>query len=216
MRNVLTLATLVLCTSFAGARERRQARAPKQVVSDPRLAYVDDEPMSRAALTPPSPAAIKKASSPDEPSSSLVSGSRMAIQFQAPELTSGSSASARTAERRPADEPVAVRAEEPRPVAIALEALTEVEMKKHQASIHTCTSQAVRRQPQLSGKVQLLLTVGDGKIASAKIGESTIDDAQLERCLQKAAQNWSFDALQNSELTWSVVVSPGQLIAASH
>jgi hypothetical protein len=211
MRNVLILATLVLCTTSAGARERRQARAPKQVVSDTRLAYVDDEPMSRAALTPPSQAAAAA-----EPTSPLVSGSRMPIQFQAPQLTTGSSAAARTNERRPSDEPVAVRIEEPHPVAVALEALAEVAMKKHQASIHACTSQAVRRQPQLSGKVQLRLTVGDGKIAAATIGESTIDDPQLEHCLTKAAQSWTFDSLENAELTWSVVVSKSLVIAASH
>jgi hypothetical protein len=213
MRNVLILATLVLCTTFAGARERRQARAPKQVVSDLRLAYVDDEPMSRAALTPPSSAAMAEAA---EPTSPLVSGSRMPIQFQAPQLTTGSSAAARTDERRPADEPVAVRIEEPHPVAVALEALAEVDMKKHQASIHACTSQAVRRQPQLAGKVQLRLTVGDGKVAATQIGESTVDDPQLEHCLTKAAASWTFDSLANAELTWSVVVSKSLFIAASH
>jgi hypothetical protein len=212
MRQVLTLCTLILCTSTAGARERRVNRPIKQVVADPRLAYVDDEPMSRVAALPVNASRTVTSESP------LVSGSRMAIQFQAPQLSSARS-SARTDERpAPVEEPMLERpAPAARPVSAAVEALAESEMKKNQSSVHLCTAQAVRRQPELSGKVQLVLTVGQGRVSSATVGESTVEDAQLERCLLGAAQKWAFDSMGNATFTWSVVVSPGQkLLATSH
>ncbi len=169
------LALLTTASSGALARGKTKRTAPQ---SDARVAYVDDEPMSRHA-----------ARSDDN-------GTLRTIDFQASgpaDVHNG----AQPDERGVANDPMAGRA---RPLSGAMEELAHRQMRKHQKSIDACT-QASKGQ----GTITLNLVVGERTVAKAEIADDQIHDAALSQCLVSAAQKWTF-SLSHASFQWSVAL----------
>jgi hypothetical protein len=192
MRMLITLMALTLCVPFAAAREKRGAKA----AADHRLAWVDDEPMSRMAAQP----AHEKKSALAADST----GARRDIQIHMP-LAPVANVGGNVSERKVADDPTPRR--EAQPVSGALEELARRQMRRHQATIDVCTAAAVRRTPAATGTVTLTINVGEKKVAHAEVSDATLKDAELHRCLVKAAEGWKF-SLSHATFTWPVVLSP--------
>ncbi len=197
MRTLLVVATVVLCSPFAGARERRTNHAPslspvKKL--DPRLAVVDDEPMSERALTP------AVADTSDEV------GSRKALRVEAPVFAPIRAVADESAIEAHGVRAVAARPEEAS-VSGAIDLIAQKQMRKHQAAIDTCTAAAVKRNARATGTLELSILIGDKKVAYADVSEDPIHDAELNACLLKAAEAWTF-SLAHTHFTWQISLSP--------
>ena len=70
------------------------------------------------------------------------------------------------------------------------EEVTKV-IQSHARTIQDCYQQAVRRNPELKGKVTVRISVApDGSVADVQLVESTIQDAQMLRCILHRIRRW--------------------------
>lgn len=198
MRTLTSLMALSLLCTPALARDRSRPSKAQALALDPRLTWVDDEPMSGRALEPARLA----------PSHPEWTGARRSIALPVLETTPAQVEGA-VAERAAAEDPAMPRAEAPAPrpraLSVGVEAIVQREMRAHQAAIDACTRAALRRAPGAHGKLTLNLVVGENTVTRAAVTEDTFEDPALESCLVRAARAWSF-SLSNATFDWSVVV----------
>ena len=68
-------------------------------------------------------------------------------------------------------------------------------IEKRQAEAGVCYGKALAKKPGLSGKVVLQLAIKpSGAVEGSTIEESTLHDAEAERCIAAAARKWRFPA----------------------
>jgi TonB family protein len=79
----------------------------------------------------------------------------------------------------------------------------------HRASIRACYDPESWRNPSLSGKVTLQLSVkGDGSVDGARVAQSTLGNSVVESCMVKDVTRWRFPAANGeSNLTVPFVFS---------
>lgn len=206
MRMLITTMALTLAVPFAQARERRQTRAPSQIVnSNPQtgVATVDDEPSS--GVQAKTPEAVTPGD-PTLPDPGRI-GERIRLKVEAPRaLPVGDIDDEGTVETH------GVKAVSARPrvepsASGATDLIAERELRKHQGEIDTCVAQAVKRKPAATGTVELSLEVQGRRVAHATIGDDTVKDAALAQCLTTAASSWMLP-LANAHVSHVVTVSP--------
>jgi TonB family protein len=62
----------------------------------------------------------------------------------------------------------------------------------HSGDVRGCYDQALRRTPNLNGQAKLQITIGPkGGVQSAKIVDSTLNDAALEACILGKVRGWT-------------------------
>lgn len=65
--------------------------------------------------------------------------------------------------------------------------------RKHSGQTQKCYERALKKNPNLAGKVLLELTIGrDGSVSSVTAQGDTLQSNQVNSCLEKLAQGWSF------------------------
>jgi hypothetical protein len=199
MKNAVLVAAVLLSAAPALAKHGRRP-------ADPRVAWVDDEPMSAAVAVAAKPVRAPVAAPAKREVDLSSTGDLRTIQFAVPTATRIVDDAAPAAEHvevavepeRSATEPV---------VSGVVEELAARQMRRHQASIDACTAAAARRSPSLKGTVALELVIGERKVVYAEIASDTTHDITLEKCLLKTAEGWSF-ALSHASFTWPVVLTP--------
>ena len=66
-------------------------------------------------------------------------------------------------------------------------------IRRGMRAIRTCYQRALKRNPKLSGKVAIRLTIAaTGKVTSVEIEENSMGDAQVASCIRGYAKRWRF------------------------
>lgn len=66
---------------------------------------------------------------------------------------------------------------------------------KNQASLKYCFQRAQMRNPELSGKIVVKLTIdADGNVSEIYVEQSTIDDQEMVSCVLRMIRRWKFPA----------------------
>lgn len=66
-------------------------------------------------------------------------------------------------------------------------------IRTRKSAIIACYERALKRNPGLSGKVELLFTVSAiGKVTGAEIGSDTMHDDETNQCMVRTVQSWRF------------------------
>jgi TonB family protein len=81
------------------------------------------------------------------------------------------------------------------------DAKTQVAIRKvvqaHQREIQFCYEQALRKDPGLAGRVAVAWTVGrSGEVSDAKVSQTSLGNAGVERCIVERVRRWKFPELQ--------------------
>ena len=75
--------------------------------------------------------------------------------------------------------------------------------------IRACYERSLKRDPSLTGTVNLRLRVGPrGAVTQARVEESTLSDPLVGECLQHEAANWKFAAGRNATIVYPFVFRP--------
>jgi TonB family protein len=68
-------------------------------------------------------------------------------------------------------------------------------IQRHLAEVRFCYEEALRRRPELSGRVQLAFMIApSGAVQQAKVADSSLGSPEAESCIARAAQRWAFPA----------------------
>ncbi|MCX7734775.1 MAG: TonB family protein [bacterium] len=66
---------------------------------------------------------------------------------------------------------------------------------KNQSSLKYCFQKAQMRNPELSGKIVVRLTIdADGNVSDISVEQSTIDDQEMVSCVLRMVKRWKFPA----------------------
>lgn len=105
----------------------------------------------------------------------------------------GKSAERQEADRRASKPMPPVASPAPTVVgSLSRSAITKV-FRRHQRQIRQLYERALQRNPSLVGKIVLQLEIGaDGRVASARVASSTLDDPKLERQIIRLVRRWRF------------------------
>jgi hypothetical protein len=187
MRKSLVLVALFALSTVAHAKPAHE----KARRNDPRLAYVEDEPMAPAASS------MNRTKTPE-------TGTRMDGTIRAPEVSRVSSGDAVA---RGTSGAIPERSGNEIASGDALDELVARQMRKNQASIDACVKAEIRRKPTANGTVTLAVVVTDKKIQSVHVAGDTVHDIDLDSCLVKAGLGWKLQLAQ-AEFEWPVTLSP--------
>jgi hypothetical protein len=157
-----------------------------------KLAVVDDEPVSHQAAEA-------------KPERDLLgSGSRREILVRTPEVTHTNDVGPAPVERTVTES--APRALNDAAMSGAVDELVARQMRRYQAAIDACATDAVRRNPSAHGTVALAVTVAERKVTELHVVDDTVRDFDLDACLVKVGHAWKF-ALRSATFTWPVVLA---------
>lgn len=78
------------------------------------------------------------------------------------------------------------------------------EIRRRKGAIIACYERALKRNPNLSGKVELQFTVSAvGKVTGADIGADTLHDDEVNSCITSIVKSWRFPAPDGGEVHFS-------------
>jgi quercetin dioxygenase-like cupin family protein len=76
--------------------------------------------------------------------------------------------------------------------------LIEKALQKHGADVHRCFEKALADRLDVSGKVDIEVTVGaGGRVTAAKVGKGQAVPEVLSACVQGAAANWTMEGIES-------------------
>jgi TonB family protein len=76
------------------------------------------------------------------------------------------------------------------------------EIRRHLNEIRHCYDVALLRRAGLSGRVAVQFSIDPGgRVLTAAVAQSTMDDARLESCVTAAVRRWAFPAVPRGGLT---------------
>jgi hypothetical protein len=74
------------------------------------------------------------------------------------------------------------------------------EIRRRRGAIIACYESALKRNPNLSGKVELQFTISAvGKVTAADIGTDTMHDDEVNNCIKSRVLGWRFPAPEGGE-----------------
>ncbi len=77
-------------------------------------------------------------------------------------------------------------------------------LRRRKGAIIACYERALKRNPNLSGKVELQFTVSAvGKVTGADIGADTLHDDEVNTCITSIVKSWRFPAPDGGEVHFS-------------
>ena len=78
------------------------------------------------------------------------------------------------------------------------------EIRRRKGAIVACYEAALKRNPNLAGKVELQFTIsGVGKVTNAEIGTDTMQDSDVNSCIKSRVLGWRFPAPEGGEVHFS-------------
>lgn len=79
---------------------------------------------------------------------------------------------------------------------LAMDIVREV-IGKHRDDIKGCYSQGLARKPDMAGKVSVRFTiVHSGSVTKSEVTQTTLNDAQVEKCISDKILTWKFPSYQ--------------------
>jgi TonB family protein len=73
-------------------------------------------------------------------------------------------------------------------------------IKRGMTAVRLCYQRGLKRDPKLTGKITLRLSIsGMGTVASVAVESDSIDDAQVKSCITGAAKRWRFPPPQGGD-----------------
>lgn len=86
-------------------------------------------------------------------------------------------------------------------------------VREHINDIRRCYDEGLAIEPRLGGRVTVDFTIlGDGKVGTAAISESSLDDADVDACIEAALRRWRFPRPAGGgqvTVTYPFVLEPG-------
>jgi len=85
--------------------------------------------------------------------------------------------------------------------------------RAHINEVRYCYNQGLQRDPDLEGRVSVQFDVGaNGRVATAIVQQSTLDDDDTAGCVARAVEGWKFPRPADAQavtITYPFVLSPG-------
>lgn len=73
------------------------------------------------------------------------------------------------------------------------------QVTRHRAELNLCYEQALRKNPDLRGRLDLLFMLGkSGRVIAAEVQDSTLKDPAVAECLMNRARQWKFPRSRES------------------
>ncbi len=194
MRKLALLAALASLPSLASQAQAKRNHDK----TDPRLAVVEDEPVSKSATQ----SGQQTPADPSAPSGARMDATIHALQVGRAGDTGDAISRAPSVEiQRASDGPSNATD------SAVLDELIARQMRRNAGGIDACVKDAVRRHPSVSGTVQLAVVVSDKKVQSVHVASDSVHDIDLDACLVKAGLGWKLQ-LAAATFTWPVTLSP--------
>ena len=80
-------------------------------------------------------------------------------------------------------------------------------VRRYKNRLKLCYDQALRRDPQLSGRVEIFFMVGDGRVLESSIEGNTTRDSELAACILRKVNGLTFDADVEAEVVYPLILS---------
>jgi len=80
-------------------------------------------------------------------------------------------------------------------------------VRRYKNRLKLCYDQALRRDPQLSGRVEIFFMVGDGRVLESSIEGNTTRDSELAACILRKVNGLTFDADVEAEVVYPFILS---------
>jgi hypothetical protein len=80
-------------------------------------------------------------------------------------------------------------------------------VRRYKNRLKLCYDQALRRDPQLSGRVEIFFVVGDGRVLESAIEANTTRDAELGACILRKVDALTFDIDVEAEVVYPFILS---------
>lgn len=75
------------------------------------------------------------------------------------------------------------------------------EVRKRLGAVRTCYERALKRNPQLAGKIQICFTIGPtGGVTSANVDSDTMGDSEVGDCIVDNIKRWRFPAPEGGDV----------------
>ena len=75
-------------------------------------------------------------------------------------------------------------------------------VQRHIQEVRFCYERGLAKHPEIEGRVSVKWTItGVGQVKNAKLASSTLKNKEVEDCIVKAVQRWSFPHPCNGEVT---------------
>ena len=77
-------------------------------------------------------------------------------------------------------------------------------IRRNKGAIIACYERALKRNPNLSGKVELQFTISSiGKVTRADVGEDTLGDDEVKNCMTGIVKTWRFPAPSGGDVQFA-------------
>ena len=86
------------------------------------------------------------------------------------------------------------------------EGVTSV-VRRYKNRLKLCYDQALRKDPDLNGRVEVFFMVGRGRVVEAAIERNTTQDAELADCILRKVQALTFDPSVEAEVVYPFILS---------
>jgi len=74
--------------------------------------------------------------------------------------------------------------------------------RKQQNSLQSCYERGLKRDPKLTGKVKLMITISsEGKVRSVNVGANSLGDATVLSCMKSRVKDWVFPKPEGGQVT---------------
>jgi len=80
-------------------------------------------------------------------------------------------------------------------------------VRRYKNRLKLCYDQALRRDPQLSGRVEIFFMVGDGRVLESAIEGNTTHDSELGECILRKVNALTFDVDVEAEVVYPFILS---------
>lgn len=79
---------------------------------------------------------------------------------------------------------------------------------KYSDDVDLCYALQLRDNPELTGRIEIAMTLSQGRVVSAAVESNTTRDEVLGTCVARKAKRWTFSAEHYGEMVQPFVFSP--------
>jgi len=80
-------------------------------------------------------------------------------------------------------------------------------IRRYRGQVKYCYDGRLKENPSLEGRVEVMFTVGNGRVMSAEILGNTTGDAALGECIRRKVSSWRFDPGEEAEVIYPFILA---------
>jgi len=84
------------------------------------------------------------------------------------------------------------------------------QIRQYNAQVRHCYMQRIKENPRTSGRLMVQVDIEDGRVQRIHFAEDTIDDPELNACIQRRIRTWRFSPDTNQNIALPFAFSPSQ------